>query len=380
MALIFEGGGMRNSYTAGMVVELLARNLNFGRVYGISAGSSHTVNYLVRDPSRARASFVELVKYPRFGGWGSFLAGHGYFNGPYLYEELIENAPAGDPMAFDWDTFAANPADMHIEAMDWDTGETVAWTKADMREARDVGLMVRASSTMPLFMPPTTIGEHTYVDGGMGDSWGILLNAARTDGYERFCIIRTQPRSYRKKPMGAMAPSASSAPLSASTPLWPSAPSPAGSPITNCATRSSGWKSRARPGSSTPTPWTSPTAPPTTTPSFAPTKPASPKPSATSPPSWSGWAKQCLSKKETPAKCGGFPSTPIAGNVSEVPTGAWNCPALGPSWLRPTPSPKQGARPGACRNRSVESFDVALATAKQFTSGSQRRRPLPACP
>lgn len=204
VALIFEGGGMRNSYTAGMVVELLARNLNFGRVYGISAGSSHTVNYLVRDATRARASFVDLVKYPRFGGWGSFLRGTGYFNSPYLYEELIENAAAGDPMAFDWDTFRANPADLHIEAMDWDTGETVAFTKADMREARDVGLMVRASSTMPLFMPPTTIGEHTYVDGGMGDSWGILLNAARTDGYERFCIIRTQPRSYRKKPMGAM--------------------------------------------------------------------------------------------------------------------------------------------------------------------------------
>ena len=92
VALIFEGGGMRNSYTAGMVVELLARNLNFGRVYGISAGSSHTVNYLVRDATRARASFVDLVKYPCFGGWGSFLRGTGYFNSPYLYEELIENA------------------------------------------------------------------------------------------------------------------------------------------------------------------------------------------------------------------------------------------------------------------------------------------------
>ena len=151
VALIFEGGGMRNSYTAPMVVELLARNLNFGCVYGISAGSSHTVNYLVRDATRARASFVDLVKYPRFGGWGSFLRGTGYFNSPYLYEELIENAPAGDPMAFDWDTFAANPANMHIEAMDWDTGETVAWTRAD--------------------------------------------------GYERFCIIRTQPRGYRKHAM-----------------------------------------------------------------------------------------------------------------------------------------------------------------------------------
>ena len=88
--------------------------------------------------------------------------------------------------------------------MDWDTGETVAFTKADMREARDVGLMVRASSTMPIFMPPTTIGSRTYVDGGMGASWGILLNAARADGFERFCIIRTQPRGYRKKPMGSL--------------------------------------------------------------------------------------------------------------------------------------------------------------------------------
>lgn len=204
VALIFEGGGMRNSYTAPVVVELIARNINFGRVYGISAGSSHTVNYLVRDAVRARASFVELVQYPRFGGWKSFLAGHGYFNGPYLYEELIETAPEGDPMRFDWDTFRANPADVHIEAMDWDTGETVTFTKADMREARDVGLMVRASSTMPIFMPPTTIGDRTYVDGGMGDSWGILLNAARADGFTRFCIIRTQPRGYRKMPMSTL--------------------------------------------------------------------------------------------------------------------------------------------------------------------------------
>ncbi len=205
VALIFEGGGMRNSYTAGMVVELLARNLNFGRVYGISAGSSHTVNYLVRDATRARASFVDLVKYPRFGGWGSFLRGTGYFNSPYLYEELIENAAAGDPMAFDWDTFAANPAEMHIEAMDWNTGETVAWTRADVKDAHDLGLKVRASSTMPIFMPPTTIDGRTYMDGGMGDSWGILLNAARADGYERFCIIRTQPRGYRKRPMSRAA-------------------------------------------------------------------------------------------------------------------------------------------------------------------------------
>lgn len=56
--------------------------------------------------------------------------------------------------------------------------ETVAWTRTDVKDAHDLGLKVRASSTMPLFMPPTTIDGHTYMDGGMGDSWGILLNAA----------------------------------------------------------------------------------------------------------------------------------------------------------------------------------------------------------
>ena len=194
---------MRASYTAGAMVTLLERDLSFKTAYGISAGSSHAVNYVSRDIPRTKASFVDMVHDPRFGGLGSMLAGKGYFNGPHLYEGIAEELAGTDEVfAFDWDTFCANPADVHIEGFDWDSGETVAWTKADMPTTRDMMLRVRASSTMPIFMPPTTIGEHTYMDGGMGSSWGILLDAARRDGYERFFIVRTQKRSYRKKPMG----------------------------------------------------------------------------------------------------------------------------------------------------------------------------------
>lgn len=38
-ALVFEGGGMRNAYTAAVVAELLAQGIHFGHVSGISAGS-----------------------------------------------------------------------------------------------------------------------------------------------------------------------------------------------------------------------------------------------------------------------------------------------------------------------------------------------------
>ena len=196
VALIIEGGGMRASYTAGAIVTLLEREMNFGAVYGISAGSSHAANYLSRDIARVKAAFVDVVNVPNFGGWGSFLRGTGFFNAPYLYEGIVEErAGTDDVMSFDWETFCANPADIHIEAFDWYSGETVAWRKADMSTVRDLLLRVRASSSMPLFMPPTEIDGHVYMDGGMGSSWGILLAAARRDGFERFlsCAPKSAP-------------------------------------------------------------------------------------------------------------------------------------------------------------------------------------------
>lgn len=204
VALIIEGGGMRASYTAGAIVTMLERTMNFGHVYGISAGSSHTVNYVSRDVVRSKMAFVDLVNDPRFGGVGSFLRGRGYFNAPYLYEGIAEEYAGTDsPMSFDFETFRANPAEVHIEGFDWETGETVAWTKADMPTCRDMMLRVRASSTMPIFMPSTVVGGRTYMDGGMGTSWGICLEAAKNDGFERFFVVRSQPRGYRKKPLSS---------------------------------------------------------------------------------------------------------------------------------------------------------------------------------
>lgn len=78
-ALIFEGGGMRASYTSGILNNLLENSLYFDYVTGISAGSSNAVNYLSRDPNRAKKSFVDLVKDPNFAGWDKFIKGLGFF-------------------------------------------------------------------------------------------------------------------------------------------------------------------------------------------------------------------------------------------------------------------------------------------------------------
>ena len=88
IALVLEGGGMRNSYSAGILNVLLEKEIYFNYVIGISAGSVHGVNYLLRDRERIKRNFVDVVRDENVGGIQSLLKGNGYFNSEYLYTEF----------------------------------------------------------------------------------------------------------------------------------------------------------------------------------------------------------------------------------------------------------------------------------------------------
>jgi predicted patatin/cPLA2 family phospholipase len=197
VALIFEGGGMRVAHSAPVVTTLLEAGIHFDFVAGISAGSSCTVNYLSRDALRARRSFVEFAADPHFGSVWTFLRGKGWFNAGYIYEET------GGPdqaLPFDFATFAANPAQCRIGSFECDTGEMIYWAKDDLATLPALMRRVRASSTMPILMPPVRIDEHTYVDGALGPSGGFAIDAARAAGFSRFFVVMSQEREYRKEP------------------------------------------------------------------------------------------------------------------------------------------------------------------------------------
>ncbi|MCF2572886.1 patatin-like phospholipase family protein [Brevibacterium sp. UCMA 11754] len=196
-ALIFEGGGMRASLTSGMVVTLLGTGLDFDWVAGISAGASNAVNYLSGDARRARRSFVDFAADEQFGGLRSFARGQGMFNAEYIYQQ------AGGPeqaLPFDWETFQSSIGDMRIIAFDAESGDEVVWSKKDTPFIEDLMVRVRASSTMPVLMPPVHLDGHVYVDGAMGEDGGIALSQAQREGFEKFVIVLTQERSYRKVP------------------------------------------------------------------------------------------------------------------------------------------------------------------------------------
>ena len=190
-ALVIEGGGMRNSYTAPAIVKLIEERVRFGWVGGVSAGSVHALNYASQDAHRAREAFTNFAAHEQFGGWMHFARGHGYFNAEFIYER------SGDVLPFDWEAFQANSdIDVHIEAVRADTGHTMQWTRRNIDSLESIGQIARASSTLPKVMPMGFIDGVPYVDGALGYSGGLLIDAAEKAGYSKFLVLATKERSY----------------------------------------------------------------------------------------------------------------------------------------------------------------------------------------
>ncbi len=203
VAVLFEGGGMRAVHTAGVVVTLLEAGIHPGLAAGISAGASHTANYLSRDATRARNSFVDLAADPNFGDWRSFARGKGLFNAEYIYEQtgLPDQA-----LPYDFETYRASGTAARIGTFRCSDGATVFWTEDDAATMPELMRMVRSSSTMPVWMPPVLIDGEYYVDGALGHDGGVPLSAAQEAGYEKFLVVLTQPHGYRKVPPRRLTP------------------------------------------------------------------------------------------------------------------------------------------------------------------------------
>lgn len=186
---------MRAAYTSAVGSVLLEAGIHFDQVYGTSAGSSNAVNYISRDAQRTKASFTTFAADPHFGGMDTWLRHRGAFNAHYIYQECCY---PGAALPFDFATFAANPAKLCVTAIERDTGRDVFFTKADMVTLEDVMVRVRASSTLPCFMPPPQVKDVYCYDGGFATGGGISLDRIERDGLQKMFVVRTHPRGYRK--------------------------------------------------------------------------------------------------------------------------------------------------------------------------------------
>ena len=194
-ALLFEGGSMRASYSCAVAAFLLEKGVFFDNVYGVSAGSSNAVNYVSRDADRVIRSFTDFIQLPEIGDWKTFVHGEGLLNAHWIYQE---SGLPDAPLPFDFDTFKANPAHTTLVAFERDTGRDRYFRDWEMVSLDDLMIRVRASSTLPIVMPPPCIDGLYYYDGGFAMGGGLPLDLIREDGFQKLLVVRTRPRGYRR--------------------------------------------------------------------------------------------------------------------------------------------------------------------------------------
>ncbi len=195
VALVFEGGGMRNSYSAGAVAVMLENGLFFDDVYGLSAGATNAIDYLSRDARRVEASFTVCLDDASFRWWLEPLV---FADGFGALRRGDGEARSGCRLPFDFAAFKENPARVTLQALDRDSGETAYFTRDDVSTEGALMACVRASSSYPVVFPPTWIGGRALYDGGIGDGAGIMLPRATVDGLQRYFVVCTRPRGFRR--------------------------------------------------------------------------------------------------------------------------------------------------------------------------------------
>lgn len=189
-ALVLEGGGMRGTYTTGVLDWMMDQGLVFDGCYGVSAGVCHACSFLSNQRNRACRVVVDYIDDKRYLNFRQWLKTGDGFGWDLIMDEIPNKL---DP--FDYEAFRNKKTKLFGVVTNCETGQPEYLEIKDLATQIDV---ITASSSLPMISNIVTINGKPYLDGGVSDS--IPVEKALADGYEKVVVVLTRDGSYRKKP------------------------------------------------------------------------------------------------------------------------------------------------------------------------------------
>lgn len=190
VGLVLEGGGMRGLFTAGVMDVMMAHNLTFNAMIGVSSGATFGCNFKSHQPGRVLRYNLTFKDDPRYMGFRSFLRTGDFVGAEFSYYALPQEL---DP--FDYQTFRQDPTEFHVVCTDVMTGKPI-YHRLDSMDGKEAE-WIRASASLPLLSRPVNIGDLHLLDGGISDS--IPLRYLQSLGYEKCVVVLTQPKGFFKR-------------------------------------------------------------------------------------------------------------------------------------------------------------------------------------
>lgn len=189
-AVVFEGGGMRGSYTCGVIDAFLDNDIEFKTCYGVSSGSCHATSYLSKQRGRALRVVTDYLDDDRFFSLKSRFKTGNMFGVEMMYDTIPRYL---DP--YDYETYNKYQGTFYSVAFNCVTGKP-DYLKVKVMEKE--WMKVCASSSLPIIAAdPIELEEGRYFDGGIGDS--IPVRKSIEDGNKKTVLVLTQAKGYVKK-------------------------------------------------------------------------------------------------------------------------------------------------------------------------------------
>ena len=187
--LILEGGGMRGTFTSGVLDGFMKNNVYFHYVVAVSAGACNGLSYMSHQIRRARISNIDFLARYNYIGLRHFLRGKGYINLDFLFHVYPDRY-----YPFDFKSYAQAKERFVMVTSNCLTGEAM-YFEEKQDEARLVEIC-KASCTLLVLCPTIYVDGIPMVDGGVCDA--IPLRRAIKDGFPKNVVVLTRNKGYRK--------------------------------------------------------------------------------------------------------------------------------------------------------------------------------------
>lgn len=189
-SLILEGGGMRGSYTAGVLDCFLNRNLEFDTVYGVSAGACNATSFLSKQPYRNEKIIYHYSGDEKYMGISNYVKTGSFFGMDMMFHQIPEEI-----LPFDYLAFEKNAKNFQVVVTNCFNGKA-EYFKVDKLDDENLKAL-QATMSLPYISNMINIGNIPYLDGGIADS--IPIRKSIRDRHDKHVVVLTRSENYRKK-------------------------------------------------------------------------------------------------------------------------------------------------------------------------------------
>lgn len=189
VGLVLEGGGMRGSYTAGVLDAFLNMGIHLKDIIGVSAGAANAISYISGQYGRNKEIYRRFAPDNKYLSLKNLFKTGSVFGMHYVFYEVTRNL-----LPFNYQAFNASDKKLTIVATNVRDGKPFYRVIGNLDDDNEMKYLC-ASAAIPMASTIVRVDGHKLMDGGASNSIPIEYSVSK--GNTKNVVVVTRNRGYR---------------------------------------------------------------------------------------------------------------------------------------------------------------------------------------